>query len=335
MSKISYFQKYGQRENHATNNTMLMLQHVYRLGPHRLGRVLASLLDDPDKLLIGPTFEQQVRGIGSVPDAAILQQPFELWIETKLGDDLDDDQISRHLAHVGDAGRAEGLRVLVGLTRHPLTTDRMAHFKALGRARNVAFVGCTFEDVVDAIRAELHPHEPEQLAILEDYETFLDREGLLLTDARRIAIFPCGVSINENIRFRLYYEPPSRPRKRSVVIGLYANKAVQEIGRVEAVITCDWIDGQPRFIAEVGEDTPLRRARIIEVVEETTYYDLRKDAVRFYLLSDSAKATIRKVSPGGIMGLRYLDLDDTTLSMVTSGCTMTALATHLAAATFE
>lgn len=57
MSAINYFQTYSQRENHVTNNTMLMLRHVYHASPRLLEKVLQALLDE-DEVEIGPRFEQ-------------------------------------------------------------------------------------------------------------------------------------------------------------------------------------------------------------------------------------------------------------------------------------
>jgi hypothetical protein len=56
MSKISHFQRYSGRENHATNNTLLVLRHVYQASPHKLESVLDDVLEEP--LNIGLTFEQ-------------------------------------------------------------------------------------------------------------------------------------------------------------------------------------------------------------------------------------------------------------------------------------
>lgn len=57
MSRVSYFQRFSQAENHATNNTLLMLRHIYATGPARLEHVLSDLLED-QTLEIGVTFNR-------------------------------------------------------------------------------------------------------------------------------------------------------------------------------------------------------------------------------------------------------------------------------------
>jgi hypothetical protein len=335
MSRVSYFQRFSQRENHATNNTMLLLQHVYRLGPDRLARVLIALMDDIGKLTVGPEFEQQIKGASSVPDAAIIQQAFEVWVESKLGDDLDDDQVKRHLSHVADPVRGSGMRVLIGLTRHSLTPQRIAEIQALATPLGVAFVGATYQQIVDAVGSEIRPYEPEQRAILEDYAAFLDDNGLLLVEHRWMAVFPCGVSIAENIAHRLYYEPPSRSRKRASIIGIYARKAVQHIGRVEAIVVGDWSSGDLDLHYEVGTPTADHADRVRAVVAATPYYDLKRDAVRYYLLGETEPTSIPKTSPGGIMGLRYLDLQTIVPGLPVATTPVRELAQRLSTASFE
>jgi hypothetical protein len=46
MSRVSYFQRFSQRENHATNNTLLMLRQFYESSPFKIERVLNSLTDE-------------------------------------------------------------------------------------------------------------------------------------------------------------------------------------------------------------------------------------------------------------------------------------------------
>lgn len=336
MAEISYFQRFSQRENHVTNNTMLLLKHVYSLGPLRLARVLSTLMDiGVDDLNLGPTFRQQVRANHSVPDAAILQPALEIWVETKLGDDLGDDQIRAHLAHAGKTDRPLGARFLVGLTRQPISAARLAHFQGLAHEAKVNFVATTFDQIVEAVRGELRPHETETSAILDDYVAFLGGEDLLLTDDRTLAIFPCGTSEAENVEFGMYYEPASRPRKRSVFVGVYARKAVRHIGRVEAVIIADPVDGEMVFSAEVGQLTSARTAQVQAMIAATPYYDLKDQTTRFYVTSGMQPTCIEKTTPNGIMGFRYLNIAEREPNTDLRKVDVAALAERARSWTFE
>jgi hypothetical protein len=95
LSRISHFQRFSQRENHTTNNTLLLLRYFYESDPFKLQNVLSSILETD--LSIGLEFEQQIRGDASIPDALITQEPMRIFIETKRGGELDSEQIRRHL----------------------------------------------------------------------------------------------------------------------------------------------------------------------------------------------------------------------------------------------
>ncbi|PRY91001.1 hypothetical protein [Donghicola tyrosinivorans] len=82
MTAISHFQTYSQRENHVTNNTMLMLRHVYRTSPILLENVLQALLENAD-IEIGPRFKQQSVAGHSVPDAVLSQFALHIYVDAK------------------------------------------------------------------------------------------------------------------------------------------------------------------------------------------------------------------------------------------------------------
>ena len=84
MTEVSYFQRFSQKENHITNNTLLMLRHVYQAAPQKLQLVLRALMED-EELDIGLKFEQQVKGSDSVPDALITQPPLAVLVEKPSG----------------------------------------------------------------------------------------------------------------------------------------------------------------------------------------------------------------------------------------------------------
>ena len=69
-----------------------------------------------------------------------------------------------------------------------------------------------------------------------------------------------------------------------------------------------WSEGVVNFTEETGRLTDDHRRRIRSAVEETPYYDLKGDPSRFYLVDSFIPTDAKKTSPGGIMGLRYLDL---------------------------
>ncbi|MBZ5636921.1 MAG: hypothetical protein LAO55_27675 [Acidobacteriia bacterium] len=309
MSRVSHFQRFSQPENHATNNTLLLLRYFYQSSPFKIQSVLTSLLETD--LSIGLAFEQQIRGDASIPDALITQEQMRIFVETKRGGALDPEQIRRHLKSIAQhaaTGRGDG-SILIGLTKEPIAESERKVLVAEAASQGITFAAVTFTQIVEALRTQCADYERELLSIVEDYENYLAEEGLLEERNQWLVVFPCGTSITENARFSLYYEPPSRPCKRNYrFIGVYNRKTVAYVGTVEAIAVTSCQDGVVSFAEEAGQLTDSHCQRIKSAIEETRYYDLKANPHRFYLVDSFVATDAKKTSPGGIWGLRYLDL---------------------------
>ena len=115
--QIHYFQRYHSKENVVTSNTLLMLSRLYSYDAGKFFSMLNLLVlgaDSSPEL----SFELQVRGDGSVPDAVIGQPSFKVVIETKLHNQFGKDQLLKHL----NSFSSEDIKVL--LTIDPQRMDR-------------------------------------------------------------------------------------------------------------------------------------------------------------------------------------------------------------------
>lgn len=310
MSRVSHFQRFSQPENHATNNTLLLFRHLYQVSPFKMQLVLTSLLET--EVSIGLVFDQQIKGSASVPDALIAQEPLRIFIETKRGASIDVDQIRRHFASIAQLtkGVIEGdCNWLIGLTKEPIPDSIRTVLNSDGRKSGINFAAATFSQVVEAVRGVCFDWERELISILEDYEEYLAEEELLEERNQYLVVVPCGTSLVENVRFGLYYEPVSRPCKHSYsFLGLYSKKTVAYVGAIQAIASARWTKEGVEFSEERGNLSDDHRKRIADAMEETPYYDLKAGAHRFYLVDSFVPTSANKTSPGGIMGLRYLDL---------------------------
>lgn len=312
MTKISYFQRYSQRENHVTNNTMLMLRHVYQKSPRLLEAVLTGLLDD-EEIAIGPRFDQQVGGAHSVPDALILQNPLNIYIEAKRGDWLRDSQIEGHLNSVEASDHPAGSAWLIGLTTNPVEADDAGRWEDMARSRGITFASATYSDLITALERAIGD-DPDLGVILDDYKSFIGAEGLLPDQYRKIVAMLCGTSWKENLRHGVYFEPASRNPKwaQARFLGIYHSKKVSHIGRIVASAICWKADGKLVVDrVEFGELNSEIKTRIAAIIEAADYFTGLGDiAHRYYVVDCFEEAGVRKVSPGGMMGHRYLDIVD-------------------------
>lgn len=316
MTKISYFQRFSQKENHVTNNTLLVMQHFYQVSPQKINKVLSDLAND--ELSVGLVFEQQVKSSDSVPDALISQAPLDIYVETKRGGQLDQDQLERHIESIGNSSRQPSQKVLFGLTKTPINKDFSDKVVRRSGKRNITFVPITFADIVRSLRSVCESHEVALHEILSDYEDFLQEENLLHI-GETMSIFPCGKSINENIEYRLYFEPSDRPSKaESRFIGLYNRKRIGHLASIMTVVT--GLSGPDGFVVENPEKGTLsdeERERIEGAIAACGYFpNLAQEEHRYYLLEAIFETNFVKSSRYGMRNRRdlylsrWLDYDD-------------------------
>lgn len=94
--RIHYFQRYHQKENVATANTMLLLSRLYQYSPDKFYEMLGSLME-LDEFEPSPVFAIQEKDELSVPDATISQEGFKIVVETKLGESTPSSMSTRPL----------------------------------------------------------------------------------------------------------------------------------------------------------------------------------------------------------------------------------------------
>jgi len=99
MSNIHYFQRYTQKENVVTNNTLLLLSRLNSYSASRFDAFLNSIISDYN-IDSSIHFSQQSRGQKgtTLPDGMISQSSFKIIIETKLKtNQFDISQLVGHL----------------------------------------------------------------------------------------------------------------------------------------------------------------------------------------------------------------------------------------------
>lgn len=307
MAEISYFQKYSQKENHITNNTMLMFRHVYRHAPLRFEKLLKEVISDAS-IDLGMVFSQQIRAHNSVPDALITQKPLSIYIEAKADGDLYPEQIQRHVDSVLQEKLPKGSSIIIGLTKKRPNQLVVKSFEDICNDKGINFAIITYSELLEILRKLFAEHEADLLEIVDDYETFLRSDGML-PNPLEMVVFPCGTSWDENIKYKIYYEQSSKPSKAHVpYIGIYNNKRITHVGNIVGTCICQSDGENLSFEKESGTVTQSNIEKINNMIEETDYYDLSKGFERYYIIGDLHEINIEKSSSGGIRGHRYFDL---------------------------
>lgn len=307
MTELNFFQRYSQREDHITNNVLLMLRHLYRENPRKLEVVLNSLLDDGDALPVGITFEQQVTSSKSRPDGRIMQEAWDIRIEVKPGSHWEAKQLQNHLA--GFNRQARNFLLL-------LSTDvDAAPELSYTQCPDVKLITATFNDILDSVDCEevVAKHETGLREIVEDFRSILASNGLL-PNPYLLYAFNCAGSMKANLAGKLYYEPASRPTKIHVLNGFYGEKRLQAIGRADFTLEVEpsgEIDvssfkakNGAEFTAQKAVDWLIKTGLPGQFSERMRFYCYHKE----FVAMEAGKIDFTKDTRGGYMGGVWLNL---------------------------
>lgn len=311
--KIHYFQRYHEKENVATANTMLLLSRLYSYSSDKFFRFLKSeyFSDSFEPELV---FTLQEKSVDSIPDATITQEGFKIVVETKLTDWFYSDQLMRHLKAFGDVKN----KIMITLASEPMADKKKAEFEKQLMEYNatqtypVIHINTTFEDLANAIYEVIDDRDYEMQDVLEDYLNYCYNDGLIpISDSwKYLRMQLAGTTIDFNINNNIYYDKAERGFRAHDYLGLYKNKSIRAIGKICARITAVETDNGIEYEEEFGELTDERKQKICEAMSDgDSYgYDLRSVKHRYFFVDRFYETDYRKTTPGGCMGTRIFDL---------------------------
>ncbi|EMA41424.1 hypothetical protein [Halococcus hamelinensis] len=229
--------------------------------------ILGVLLDESDLSLL--SFDNQVVGVESVPDAAI-RSSVSVWFETKTERDaVNQGQLERHLAELERDG-AELQRLVV------LTPDEKLPREVEG-ASDERLVWVNFDALVDAVESLLErvrgntetstviPTEREAF-LLRELVRFIYDEDLTGGSEDRVLVVAARKAWPEFHDHGLYFCQPGRSFRNASHLAFYTDGEVKrEIPHIEEfvddiVLTEDGV--------EQADLTDEQRERLIAAVEE-------------------------------------------------------------------
>ncbi|MCT7972040.1 hypothetical protein [Laspinema olomoucense] len=308
MSKnIRLFSNYIQRENQTTNYCLLILKLLYEENPKFLSEVLSTLLGERLSGAVGVKFSQQNRGTKSVPDGTISQEAFSIVIETKRDNRFNLEQLSRHLESMKEQ---PGIKVLMALGNFEWEEPNPEAFQDIDRLAEemgVAFAPVSFEQFLQALKLSYLPKN--LVDAIADLEEYMNEENLLPSWKYHLDVVNCRVSFDDVLQHQIYVCPAtdgSYNHRRSLYFGMYRNKRVEQIAKIEAVVDLEseetssikWknID---KFDLELVEMARSRRSQI-----DNSWYP-----ARVFILADLHSTDFVKTSPGGMQSSKqYFDI---------------------------
>ena len=311
--KIHYFQRYHEKENVATANTMLLLSRLYQYSSNKFFRFLKSEFFS-DSFEPEIVFNLQEKSVDSIPDATITQESFKIVVETKMSDWFYSNQLMRHLNSFKD----EKYKVMITLAPELMLESKKADFEQQLKDYNdtqtypVIHINTTFEGVANAIQEVIDDRDYEMREVLEDYLNYCYNDGLItVSDSWKFMRMQlAATTLDFNVREDIYYDNAERGFRAHDYLSLYKNKSVRAVGKICArILAVETIDGM-QYEAEYGELTEERKDKILRaIIDGDGYgYELRSIKHRYFFVEKFHETDFKKITPRAPMGSRVFDL---------------------------
>lgn len=313
--KVHYFQRYHQKENVATANTMLLLSRFYSSNPDAFYAFIKSVLFE-DRFEPFLQIDLQKGNGTSIPDAIISQASFKIVVETKIDDWFHEDQLENHLKSFGN----ERNRVLLSIAREPMAENKKRSFDSLLKtyamethSEEIIHCNLTFLQLIEQMKEYIDDNDFMMQNIVEDYRDFCWHDGLLpdLNYKNYMRMQLASTTLEYNIANNVYYDDVNRGFSKHTYLGLYKEKSVRAIGKICArILAVEDENGTLQFDCEEGEITEERKTAILEAIKDAERYgyDLHHYKHRYFFVEKFYETDFKKISPRGSMGTRFFNL---------------------------
>lgn len=305
MARIHYFQRYSSYENAVTNNFLQLLARIYDYSSAQASRLLTELIGTP--VDIGIEVIQQTREKDSIPDGTILQRSFKILVEAKVDAGVDIDQLLRHSTGFS----SESQRILLLLTKQKISdsTETKIHERISVANPGVIFKNITYEAVCVSISTLFKEHEEEMVSLCNDFVEYCNDTDLFDQSRYLMRILPCGESVSLNKKYGVYFHPSDRGYTKHSYIGIYAQKAVQCIWKIDSVFDVRFVNGGLEKTLVQGRNTEDFNEKILAIIAEAkTVCGYEISTGHRFFCGKPEPTNYVKSSSGGIQGARFENL---------------------------
>jgi len=306
MAKIHYFQRYSSIENTVTNNTLQLIARIYEYSNHQASKLLSDLTDTP--IEIGIEINQQERKAGSIPDGQIVQSSFRILIESKVDSGVSDDQLLRHARNF----KNETQKILLLVTKRKISEKDESQIsnKIKSEIPGVIFKNVTYEFICTALQGLFKEFEDEMKYLVDDYIEYCNDTGLFDQSPYFMRIVPCGDTVKINTEFAMYYQPTDRGYTNHSYIGIYYWKTVRAIFKIDSVFDVVWDGIILKKTLVKGRETNEYDDKLIKLIGKAKECcgHIVNEGHRFFCGKEAIDTDYKKISSGGIMGARLINL---------------------------
>lgn len=312
MGQVHYFQRYSQRENVVTNNTLLLFSRLYNYSTAKFQTLLNGIFNEDVE--IGINIFQQQKSKDSVPDGYLSQKSVKIVIETKLHSSFDSKQLKNHLK----AFDKEEQQFLLGIgTEAPsnkLKEEIQTYISQFNEEenKNVVIIFTTFKDIINHFNSSISDYDFELKGLVNDYEAFCIDEELIPKNDLLLRMVLSGPSFEVNIKSGLYFDPEDRGYSKYNFIGLYTNKAIRAIGKIENIIVAELENDELKVKSSTNQVQKQQIDKIINAItlaNSINGWNISKGH-KFHIVEKFIEIEYKKASPKAPFGTKVFNLKD-------------------------
>ncbi|WP_319482905.1 hypothetical protein [uncultured Draconibacterium sp.] len=309
--RISQFQKYSQKENTVTNNILLMLSRLNDLKVEYYENIIESINDGIQEYHAQAIFRQQIGTKRGIIDGYIEIKASKIVIETKLSQK----ELINKLIRYGEVFGQNSQNQLWHLSSKKYNEEevKLVNSKLKEQYPNVdiQFNNLLFSDILDNLEEiyNENDHDHELRLLLEDFRNYCFEEGLIDNSKHKLLFAPTGWSYDWNIKHKMYFCPTDWHKQEFTYFGLYKDKSVRTISKIETTIIADFnVQSQELDIHSTGHT----ERQIKRLKDALIAYNESQTGLKYYILPEDKfyYTDFKKKSMGGIQGFRYKDLSD-------------------------
>ena len=316
--KVHYFQRYKQKENVDTSNTMLMLSRFYEYNPDKFFILLNNLILKEDETPeLSFDLQQSINGNESIPDAIISQKSFKVVVETKLYNQFAENQLIKHLNQFNN----EDIKVILTLDPKPMKNDLFKKFNEYLEIYNeknygkvpVKHINITFKDLINAMDEIIESNDYAIKDIIEDYKSYCLEENLIPDSDKWMRAIAAGTTLQDNLELNLYYDDASRGYSEHGYIGLYNQKAIKAIGKLLKIVQASNINNEFYSESIMGESPTQDEIDRIKCAMEKSKkygYNIGDRLHNYFIVENFIKIDFRKNSKNAIQRSKLFNLSE-------------------------
>jgi hypothetical protein len=178
---------------------------------------------------------------------------------------------------------------------------------------SIKYLPTTFQEIVTKFNNSLEDHDYELTEIIDDFEAYCIHDKLITTEEARMRVVTCGWTLQENFQFNLYYDPANRGYSDHNYLGIYSDKAVKGIGKIENIITANLLTtGHLQIIDSIATVTSQQEQNIIGVIAAAQINNNWNIANghKFFCVEKFYPTNYRKTTKYPLQGSKFFNLKD-------------------------